>query len=207
MNDIYNKEKYLEFFNNENQTFDFKRFIQNDDIVMDNGACILITPNQLLITRNIPGENGKPGSGMHDDTNYILTSTLYETNLKTNRDIRENQNILIRMINEGKDIIHIRGISIDLPNTITYSQLEFLQYLEDNYGEVLTSISDKMMQYGELPLILFKSKENRDVFCKSFKDVIEYAKNNLVDPNKKIIEENSIIGLTIEDIHNKNKKI
>lgn len=207
MDEVKNEDEYLTYFVHENKIFDLSKFMLNDDVVMDNGACILITPNQLISTRNIPSNNSKPGSGMHDDTNYYLTSALYETDLNRNIYIREKQNILIRMINEGKDIIHIKGVSIDLPNTITLSQLEFLNYLEDNYGEVLTTISNKMMKYGELPLILFRNKDNKDIFCKSFKELIEYAKNNLLDINKEIIEEKNIIGLTLEDIRNKNKNI
>ena len=64
-----------------------------------------------------------------------------------------------------------------------------------------------MVKVGETPLILFKNKDKHDTLCNSFAPLIEYAKNNLVDKNKKVIEEKHIIGTTIKDIKNRDKQI
>ena len=128
MNELEIRKNYLEHYKKENEMFDMSKFFLSNDIVLDNGAIIAITPNQLIITRNNPKEGGKIGSGSHDDTYDILNKVLYDMPLNNrifeigskeledavekNFEIKNKQNILIRMINEGKSIIHMRGINI-----------------------------------------------------------------------------------------------
>lgn len=223
MNEIDIRNKYLEHYKHENDTFDMASFILNNEIVVDNGAIILITPNQVVITRNNPKEGGKIGSGSHDDTYDILNKVLYdlpfnkriikteskelEEEFEKEFQIKNKQNILIRMINEGKSVIHMRGIYVELPSTITESQLEFLIYLEEQYGIIFKFISNEMVKDGETPLIIYKNKEKQDVLCNSFAPLIDYARDNLVDKNKEVIKEKYIIGKTIEDIKIKDKRI
>lgn len=223
MKDLENRNKYLEFYEKETNIFDLNKFISSNDIEINNGAIIAITPNQIVFTRNIPKPNLKIGSGSHDDTYYILTCILYnlpitnrlfvfddkklEEDVRKNNYIREEQNILIRMINEGKSFIHMRALFVELPKTITNSQLEFLIYLENIYGETLKTISKEMVNSGELPLLYFKTIDNEDKYCLSFEPLIEYAKNNLVKDNKHIISEEYIIGTTLDNIKSSNKHI
>lgn len=181
MNELEIRKNYLEHYKKENDTFDMAKFILSNDIVLDNGAIITITPNQIIITRNNPKEGGKIGSGSHDDTYDILNKVLYDLALNNrifkinskeleevvekNFQIKNKQNILIRMINEGKSVIHMRGINVELPNSITQSQLQFLIYLEEQYGIILKYISNEMVKDGETPLILFKDKARKDIYC------------------------------------------
>jgi len=223
MNELEIRKNYLEHYKKENEMFDMSKFFLSNDIVLDNGAIIAITPNQLIITRNNPKEGGKIGSGSHDDTYDILNKVLYDMPLNNrifeigskeledavekNFEIKNKQNILIRMINEGKSIIHMRGINIELPDSITESQLQFIIYLEEKYGIIFKYLSNEMVKNGETLLIIFKNKDRQDIFSNSFATLIEYAKNNLVDKKKEVIEEKHIIGTTIDDIKSKDKQI
>ncbi len=223
MNEAEIRNKYLEHYMVENERFDMSKFILSNKNLVDNGAIILITPNQIVFTRNNPKEGGEIGSGSHDDTYDILNKVLYdlplnnrifkidskelEEALERSFQIKYKQNILIRMINEGKGVIHMRGIYVELPSSITASQLEFLIYLEEQYGIILKYISNEMVKAGETPLILFKNKERQNVLCNSFEPLIEYARNNLVDKEKEVIEEKHIIGTTIIDIKSRDKQI
>ena len=223
MKELDIRNNYLEHYKKENEMFDMAKFILSNEIVVDNGAIILITPNQIVITRNNPKNGGKIGSGSHDDTYDILNKVLYDLPLNNrifkidskeleeaverNFQIKYKQNILIRMINEGKSVIHMRGVFIELPSSITESQLEFLIYLEEQYDVLFKSMSNEMVKDGETPLIMFKNKERQDVYCNSFEPLIEYAKNNLVVKNKEVIEEKHIIGTTLDDIKCKDKQM
>lgn len=219
MNEAEIRNKYLEHYMAENEKFDMAKFILSNKSLVDNGAIILITPNQIVFTRNNPKEGGEIGSGSHDDTYDILNKVLYDLPLNNrifkinskeleeavekNFQIKNRQNILIRMINEGKNVIHMRGIYVELPISITESQLEFLTYLEEQYGILFKYMSNEMVKDGETPLILFKNKDRQNVFCNSLAPLIEYARDNLVDKNKEVIEEKHIIGNTLEDIKTK----
>lgn len=224
MEDTEKRKNYLEYFKNETMMFDLEKFILDNDITIDNGAIGIITPNQILFVRNLPREGSiKPGSGNHYDTYDILTKVLYELPLdnrkfhrgskeleyyvERNFDIKNGQNIFIRIINEGNGLIHMRGIFIELPIKITSSQLNFLKYLEEKYRILLKTIGGKMVNNGEDSLIYFQKKNREGIFCNSFLPVIEYVKENLIDDVKQIIEEKYIIGDTIEDINNMVKQI
>ena len=115
MKELDIRNNYLEHYKKENEMFDMAKFILSNEIVVDNGAIILITPNQIVITRNNPKNGGKIGSGSHDDTYDILNKVLYDLPLNNrifkidskeleeaverNFQIKYKQNILIRMIN------------------------------------------------------------------------------------------------------------
>lgn len=224
MDDLDLRKKYLDYFKNEAKIFDFEKFIMDDDVAIDNGAVGIITPNEIAFARNIPNKGcSKPGSGSHDNTNDLLTKVLYDLSLENKmfingsketeysimqiNEIKNGQNILIRMINEGYGVIHNRAICIEFPTKITTSQLEFLQYLEGMYGTLLHTIGENMVKKGEYPLIFFQKKDRKNVFCNSFRPAIEYAKENLVDDVKQVIDEKYIIGITKENIYNNEKQI
>ena len=63
-----------------------------------------------------------------------------------------------------------------------------------------------MINKGELPLVLFKTKENENIFCGNFKELIQCVKNNLVDYNKEVINEKYLIGTIIDEIKKYNKQ-
>lgn len=222
MDELELRKKYKEYFENEAKTVDLIKFILDNNISIDNGVIGIVTPNQILFTRNLPKEGGnKPGSGSHDITNDILTKVLYELPLdnrifargskeleyyvERNFDIKNGQNILIRMINEGNKIIHMRAICIEFPISITTSQLNFLKYLEERYGEMLKYISKRKVNNGEDSLMFFQKKNRENVYCDSFLPAIEYAEKNLIDDVKQVIEEKYIIGITMKDIMKSNK--
>lgn len=222
MEDLQLRKNYVEYIKNENDSFDLIKFILDKDISIDNGAIGIITPNQMIFVRNLPKEGGnKTGSGSHDITYDILTKVLYELPLdnrifargskeleyyvERNFDIKNGQNIFIRMINEGNEIIHMRAICIEFPISITTSQLNFLKYLEERYGEMLKYISKRKVNNGEDSLMFFQKKNRENVYCDSFLPAIEYAEENLIDDVKQVIEEKYIIGQTLEDTHNKDR--
>lgn len=224
MEDLELRKNYLDYFEKECNLFDLEKFITDNNLRIDNGAIGLITPNEILFVRNLPlKKSNKPGSGSHDVTHDILTKVIYDLPLdnriflkdspeleyyvERNFDIKNGQNIFIRMINEGYSVIHNRAICIEFPKSVTSKQIEFLQYLEDMYGKTLLSIGNNMVKNGEDSLVYFKKNNRESVFCNSFKEAIEYAKENLVDEKKVVIEEKYIIGMTLEDIKNKDKKI
>lgn len=212
MNDVEIRKTYLRYYKLENNTFDLAKFILNNNVLINNGAIILITPNQILFSKNNPNNDENKGSGTHDTTNDLLTKTIYNLpfdsrkytddskELKCIEKIKNDQNILIRLINEGNKIIHMRAIFVELPTSVTLSQIGFLQYLEYNYGNLLKRISTNMVNSYEDSLIVFNTKKHESIYCHSFEPIINYAKENLLDNRKEIIEENYIFGTTKEDI-------
>ena len=72
------------------------------------------------------------------------------------------------MINEGNEKKHMRAICIQFPIKITTSQLVFLKFIEEKYGELLKLTGDKMVRNGEEPLIFFQKKNRENVYCNSF---------------------------------------
>lgn len=129
--------------------------------------------------------------------------------VERNFDIKNGQNIFIRMINEGNEKKHMRAICIQFPIKITTSQLVFLKFIEEKYGELLKLTGDKMVRNGEEPLIFFQKKNRENVYCNSFLPAIEYAEDFLIDDVKQVIKEIHIIGITVNDImkYKKDKQI
>ena len=226
MTELELRRGYIEYANDELKIFDLIKFMFDDNIVVDNGAIGIITPNQMIFVRNLPKEgNNKPGSGNHYDTYDILTKVIYELPLdnrifargskeleyyvERNFDIKNGQNIFIRMINEGNKKKHMRAICIQFPIKITTSQLVFLKFIEEKYGELLKLTGDKMVRNGEEPLIFFQKKNRENVYCNSFLPAIEYAEDFLIDDVKQVIKEIHIIGITVNDImkYKKDKQI
>ena len=216
MEEIKKRNELAEYYMQEHKNFDFHKFLLNENLLLNNGAIILITPNQIIFTRNNPNEGSVPGSGGHADTYDTLNKIIYglPLNNKIYKDnpeyldyIREAgfqikycQNIEIDIINEGHGIIHMRAIRIVLPKTITKEQLSFLEYLQSEYGDLLNNISIMMRENFEDHLITFKTKDGKNLYVDNFIPVIEYAKDNLIDNEKKVITENNIFGITIDDI-------
>ena len=216
MNEIEKRNKYLNYYAQQTKTFDLNEFMTTDNTKINNGAIFLITPNQIVFTKNLPKHGAEPGSGFHEDTVDMLNYALYDLSLsdeelektnRTNKYLKEEQNIIFRMINEFGVRYSVKGIFVDYPPTITKNQLDFLEYIEQIYGNLLKRISNDLMNEGKGPLIVFKTKENDDIFCTSIDTFIEYAEQNLLVDNKKIIQENHIIGTTMENINNKDKQI
>ena len=191
-------QEYMNYYQKEISSFNLDEFLLDDNTSQANGAVGVITPNQLVFTRTI-----NSGRGPHGKTFDTLTSIMYnlpitdefkinETNNKIYT-ISTEQNILIRMINEGEGEMHQRGLIFYLPDNITESQVEFLVYLEDRYKTLFQNISKTD---GE-PLIFFRTLDNKNQYCDSLTPLIEYAKSNLVTDNKKIISEENYMGITL----------
>ena len=206
------KEELFNFFKQEHQSFNLKSFFEKEETKKDNGALILITPNQIIFTRTIDKGTGI-GSGMHEDTKFFLTKLLYNIPLNYNEEtieqkdkenyLAESQNIMIRLFNETPIDFYglcgnIKNIWIDFPKNITTTQLSFLKQLEKEYGEFLREVSIKQEQEITGELIGFSNNKKQAITDHTFQKAIEYAENYLIDDSIEIINEDIIIGNPIQ---------
>ncbi len=200
-----NRKKLYDFFKKEMEQFDLGNFFINDSIKKNNGAIGLITPTQLILTRNIDFGNGV-GSGDHNPTCDLLSNLIYNREIIYSKEIEiekiyllQEQNILIRMFNEsfGETIGTIKSIWIHFPSAVTETQIYFLKKLEDEYGEILKKVSQKQLITDEDPLVGFKDIKGNVIKDNSFNASIIYAEQCLLNKDRQIIPDEIIVGKTI----------
>ena len=211
------KQELYSFFLNEHKTFKLENFFEKEETKKDNGALILITPNQMIFSRTLDKGTGI-GSEYHEETKQLLTKVLYnipleykeETTYEKDKEnyLQQNQNIMLRMINETPVYFYgfcgnIKSIWIDFPKTITTTQLIFLKQLEKDYGEVLKQVSIKQEQEIFDKLIGFSNHQNQVMTDHTFKQAIDFAEKYLIDDSIEIIDEDIIIGKTINIVKQK----
>lgn len=206
---MQNRHEIYKFFKKETEQFDLGQFFIKNQIKKNYGAIGLITPSQLVLTRNIDIGNGI-GSGDHNPTCDLLSNLLYNRPLRQVKEIDiekiyllQEQNILIRMFNEsfGQVIGTIKSIWIHFPSKVTKSQIKFLKQLEEEYGEILKRISQTQLITDEDPLVGFKDIKGNIIKDDSFNASIIYAEQVLLDNEKDIIQDEIIIGKSKEEKH------
>ena len=205
------KEQLIKYFTEENNNFNFVEFFSDDDF--DKRAIIIITNNQIIKSRNILVKNGKESSG-HDITYDYLTRLLYnimfskngemildEKLMKDNEDaidyLQYQQNIMIRMCNEG--VNNSKLVWIHIPPKVTSSQLEMLKELNYETNTLFKKISKTIKNNEDEYLVAFNDYHDEVIYGDSLDIVINYIiENNLIDDNEPIIEETCIIGNRIK---------
>ena len=213
------KKELINYFSKENEIFSFEEFFT--DSSKDKRAIIVITPNQIIKTRNLL-YNDDERSG-HDITYDYLTITLYNIMFDKNdvllfndKEMEENkdainylqyyQNIMIRMCNEG--VNNSKLVWIHIPPKVTSSQLEMLKELNYETNTLFKNVSKTIKNDEDEYLVAFNNFQDEVIYGDSLDIVINYImNNNLIDDNEPIIEENCIIGENNEDVKIMGKQI
>ena len=213
------KKELINYFSKENEIFSFEEFFT--DSSKDKRAIIVITPNQIIKTRNIL-DNDNERSG-HDITYDYLTRVLYniifdengvmlfdEKEMEDNKDainyLQYYQNIMIRMCNEG--VNNSKLVWIHIPPKVTTSQLEMLKELNYETNTLFKKISKTIKNNEDEYLVAFNDYHDEVIYGDSLDIVINYImNNNLIEDNEPIIEENCIIGENNEDVKIMDKQI
>ena len=166
------KKELINYFSRENAIFSFEEFFT--DSSNDKRAIILITPNQIIKTRNLLcNDNERSG---HDITYDYLTRLLYditfdengvmlfdEKEMENNKDalnyLQYYQNIMIRMCNEG--VNNSKLVWIHIPPKVTSSQLEMLKELNYETNTLFKKISNLFTYLFFNDIILFRNERKR----------------------------------------------
>ena len=204
------KKELINYFSRENAIFSFEEFFT--DSINDKRAIILITPNQIIKTRNLLcNDNERSG---HDITYDYLTRALYnimfdengvmlfnDKEMEDNKDainyLQYYQNIMIRMCNEG--VNNSKLVWIHIPPKVTSSQLEILKELNYETNTLFKKISKTINKDEDDYLVAFNNYHDKVVYGDSLDIVINYiVENNLIDDKEPIIEETCIIGNRIK---------
>ena len=211
---IINKNELINYFSKENDMFSFDEFFTDSN--NDKRAIIVITPSQIIKTRNIRDNNNNMSG--HDITYDYLTMTLYdiffdkngvmifnEKEKEDNKDalnyLQYYQSIMIRMCNEG--VNNSKLVWIHIPPKVTTSQFEMLKELNNETKTLFKNISKIIHKDDDEYLVAFNNFHDEVIYGDTLDVAINYIiKNNLIDDTTPIIEENCIIGNKI-----KNKRI
>ena len=211
------KKELINYFSKENEIFSFEEFFT--DSSKDKRAIIVITPNQIIKTRNLL-YNDDERSG-HDITYDYLTITLYNIMFDKNdvllfndKEMEENkdainylqyyQNIMIRMCNEG--VNNSKLVWIHIPPKVTTSQLEMLKELNFETNTLFKKVSKTTNNDEDEYLVAFNNYHDEVIYGDSLDISIKYiVNNNLIDDTSPIIEDNCIIGKTVECVKTKDK--
>ena len=207
---LVTRKELINYFSRENAIFSFEEFFT--DSINDKRAIILITPNQIIKTRNLLcNDNERSG---HDITYDYLTRLLYdimfdengvmlfdEKEMENNKDalnyLQYYQNIMIRMCNEG--VNNSKLVWIHIPPKVTSSQLEMLKELNYETNTLFKKISKTINKDEDDYLVAFNNYHDKVVYGDTLDIVINYIiENNLIDDNEPIIEETCIIGNRIK---------
>ena len=211
-----NKMDLINYFSKENEIFNFEEFFTDSD--EDKRSIIVITPNQIIKTRNIIDNNSNMSG--HDITYDYLTKTVYnimfdkngimlfdEIEMEDNKDalnyLQYYQNIMIRMCNEG--VNHSKLVWIHIPPKVTTNQLKMLKYLNNETKMLFRKISKTMNKDDEDYLVAFNNFFDKVITGNTLDIAINYIiENNLINDNEPIIDESYIIG---NQISNKTKRM
>ena len=211
-----NKMDLINYFSKENEIFNFEEFFTDSD--EDKRSIIVITPNQIIKTRNIIDNNSNMSG--HDITYDYLTRTVYnimfdkngimlfdEIEMEDNKDalnyLQYYQNIMIRMCNEG--VNHSKLVWIHIPPKVTTNQLKMLKYLNNETKMLFRKISKTMNKDDGDYLVAFNNFFDKVITGNTLDIAINYIiENNLINDNEPIIDESYIIG---NQISNKTKRM
>ena len=169
--------------------FKFKKFFSYSG-TKDNGASVIITPCQVLITPNIYDYKGQ-----HVSTQWTMIEAIYSQSAPNTCELFELTKKAIRMdlVSEGDR----KFIMIHFPDEITKEQIDLLQALQNSYGKIVERISRKYVSRfpNNDPLVLCDNGIN-DIYSHSFEEALDYARNSI--PKKEIdTPDENIIGSVI----------
>lgn len=161
--------------------FSFEEFFTKDtsEENIDNGACCIITPYQIVAIKN-----DNDGHSSHSNTWNRIFQVIYNlekyditnSNIRRKYGIVYQQCIKIRMLNERG----IKLVLIEFPNNISEELLYQLTEFKKLYGSILENISREYYKISKEKLIGFRDiKEKEDISSHTLDDAIKYASNNL----------------------------
>lgn len=169
--------------------FKFKKFFSYSG-TKDNGASVIITSRQVLITPNIYNYKGT-----HPYTQLTMIKAIYS---QSDQDIVEqfrltNQAIRMDLVSEGNR----KFIMIHFPSEITKEQTDLLQAFQNTYGKIVERISQRYVsKFPDNDPIVLYDNGGSDGYSHSFEDALKYAQNSITKKEIDTPDEN-IIGSVI----------
>lgn len=169
--------------------FKFKKFFAYSGN-KDNGASVVITSRQVLITPNIYNYEG-----YHVATQATMIEAIYNQICSNDCELYRFRTEAIRM-----DLVSERNgkfIMIHFPQEITQEQIDLLQAFQNTYGKIVERISRRYVsKFPNNDPIVLCAYGGGDYYSHSFEDALKYARNSI--PKKEIdTPEENIIGRVI----------
>ena len=178
-------------------------FMQDTSGIYENAAIVVITDNQLIMSKT-DRDGEQPHSDAFEDLYQAIydidTSVLQNKNAAMRATIIKNLygagNITARLLNENQN----RLLWFSLPSTVSQSQLELLSLWRQQNAETITSVEEKI---GE-QFVGFMHTGNRTAKIGNLDSILEYATTILEDRKVPYPDDkNHIVGYTLEDLKRK----
>lgn len=178
-------------------------FMQDTSGIYENAAIVVITDNQLIMSKT-DRDGEQPHSGAFEDLYQAIydidTSVLQNKNAAMRATIIKNLygagNITARLLNENQN----RLLWFSFPSTVSQSQLELLSLWCQQNAEPITSVEEKI---GE-QFVGFMHTGNRTAKIGNLDSILEYATTILEDRKVPYPDDkNYIVGYTLEDLKRK----
>ena len=178
-------------------------FMQDTSGIYENAAIVVITDNQLIMSKT-DRDGEQPHSDAFEDLYQAIydidTSVLQNKNAAMRATIIKNLygagNITARLLNENQN----RLLWFSFPSTVSQSQLELLSLWCQQNAEPITSVEEKI---GE-QFVGFMHTGNRTAKIGNLDSILEYATTILEDRKVPYPDDkNYIVGYTLEDLKRK----
>lgn len=178
-------------------------FMQDTSRIYENAAIVVITDNQLIMSKT-DRDGEQPHSDAFEDLYQAIydidTSVLQNKNAAMRATIIKNLygagNITARLLNENQN----RLLWFSFPSTVSQSQLELLSLWFQQNAETITSVEEKI---GE-QFVGFMHTGNRTAKIGNLDSILEYATTILEDRKVPYPDDkNHIVGYTLEDLKRK----
>ena len=171
-------------------SFDFEEFFKGQE--EQRSATVLITSQQAITIPNI--ENWE---GDHVTTQDCILNVIYNNTENGPIELLQLKRKSIRMRLIGSED-GVKLIQIDFPSEITEEQGKLLQAYQNTYGDIIEKIRSEYINNGRGSSLQVCIKVGDDdyIYCQSFRDVVEYAKN-LPRVETQNTPEETIIGQVI----------
>lgn len=178
-------------------------FMQDTSGIYENAAIVVITDNQLIMSKT-DRDGEQPHSDAFEDLYQAIydidTSVLQNKNAAMRATIIKTLygagNITARLLNENQN----RLLWFSFPSTVSQSQLELLSLWCQQNAETITSVEEKI---GE-EFVGFMHTGNRTAKIGNLASVLEYATTILEDRKVPYPDDkNHIVGYTLEDLKRK----
>lgn len=178
-------------------------FMQDTSGIYENAAIVVITDNQLIMSKT-DRDREQPHSDAFEDLYQAIydidTSVLQNKNAAMRATIIKNLygagNITARLLNENQN----RLLWFSFPSTVSQSQLELLSLWCQQNAETITFVEEKI---GE-QFVGFMHTGNRTAKIGNLDSILEYATTILEDRKVPYPDDkNHIVGYTLEDLKRK----
>lgn len=178
-------------------------FMQDTSGIYENAAIVVITDNQLIMSKT-DRDGEQPHSDAFEDLYQAIydidTSVLQNKNAAMRATIIKNLygagNITARLLNENQN----RLLWFSFPSTVSQSQLELLSLWCQQNAETITFVEEKI---GE-QFVGFMHTGNRTAKIGNLDSILEYATTILEDRKVPYPDDkNHIVGYTLEDLKRK----